>query len=77
MDETTDILSPQQRTIMQHIVDGYSIKDIARIMEIKKGTIKTYLLRVRVKTNSKSMYQCVAILVSMGVVMPSKTEESR
>jgi DNA-binding NarL/FixJ family response regulator len=69
---STNILSPQQMAIMQYLVDGYSIKDISQKMGIQNGTIKKYLLRVRAKTKTQSMYQCIAALVAQGVVMPTQ-----
>lgn len=65
----TKQLSPQQKIIMQHLVNGMTMKEIQLAMGIKLDTVRTYIRRVRVKVRARSLYQCVAIVVSTGEVI--------
>lgn len=71
MTNTIKPLSPQQRRIMQYLVDGLTMKEIQVEMSIKLGTIRKYLQKVRKKTEAKSLYQCIAIVVAIGEVRPT------
>jgi DNA-binding NarL/FixJ family response regulator len=61
-------LSPQQKIIMQHLVDGLSYKEIALQMGVEARTIRTYLSRIRIKMGAKSNYRCIALLIAGGEV---------
>lgn len=70
-------LSPQQKILMQHIVNGLTQKEIEQKMGIKLSTIKKYMKSIRRKYGAKSTFQCIAILVACGaltVEMPSDKE---
>lgn len=59
-------LSPQQKILMQHIVDGLTQKEIEQRMGIKLSTIKKYMKSIRKKYRCKSTFQCIAVLVVSG-----------
>lgn len=59
-------LSPQQKILMQHIVDGLTQKEIELKMGIKLSTIRKYMKSIRKKYKCKSTFQCVALLVARG-----------
>ncbi len=63
-------LSPKQREVMQYLVEGMSLKEIAYQMGIRLGTAQKYFYRTVAKTGAKSKYQCIAILVAEGLVTP-------
>lgn len=56
--------------VMQLLVDGMSLKEIAHGMGIRLGTAQKYFYRTVAKTGAKSKYQCIAILVAAGIVTP-------
>ncbi len=64
-------LSPQQKILMQHVVDGLTQKEIEQQMGIKLSTIKKYMKNIRRKYQCKSTYQCVAVLVVRGELIVS------
>lgn len=59
-------LSPQQRIIMQHIINGLTFKEIELQMGIKKSTVAKYMKVVRKKYHCTSTCQCIAVLVAIG-----------
>jgi len=48
------------------LVDGKEVKEIASALGIKKGTVRKYLHRTRGKVGAKSLYQCIAVLITCG-----------
>ncbi len=64
-------LSPRQRLVMQYLADGFSFKVIADTLGIGYGTAKKHAVRARVKVGATSLYQCVALLVAQGVIVPA------
>ena len=64
-------LSPRQREIMQCLVDGLSFKMIADKLGMQSGTAKKHAMRAREKVGAKSLYQCIAILVARGEIVPA------
>lgn len=70
-------LSPRQKLVMQYLVDGVSFKVIASTLGVRYNTVKKYAIRVREKVGAKSLYQCIALLVARGVIVPADgTEET-
>lgn len=67
-------LSPRQRAVMQCIIDGLSYKEIALKLNIQSNTARKYTARVRQRVKAKSLYQCVALLVAQGVIVPADVE---
>ncbi len=66
-------LSPQQKILMQHILNGLTFKEIEVQMGIKKSTIGKYMKVIRKKYNCRSTFQCIAVLVVCGelsVILP-------
>ncbi len=64
-------LSPRQRLVMQYLVDGVSFKVIADKLGIGHGTAKKHAMRAREKVGATSLYQCIALLVARGEIVPA------
>lgn len=69
---TPPTLSRRQLAIMQDLVNGYTPKEIALRLQLRHATIRAYMARVRVKMNTPTMYQCVALAVQTGLVAPQE-----
>lgn len=69
------LLSPQQKIVMQYLIDGYSLKKVAELMSIRRSTIGKYIQRVIKKTEAKSLLHCIAILVARGEVVMTDIPE--
>lgn len=74
---TVTDLSPRQRLVMQYLVDGVSFKDVADKLGIRHVTVKKHAIRAREKTGAKSLYQCIAILVARGVIVPADVDDDK
>jgi DNA-binding NarL/FixJ family response regulator len=72
---TVTDLSPRQRVVMQYLVDGVSFKDIADKLGIRHVTVKKHAIRAREKTGATSLYQCIALLVAHGVIVPAEIND--
>ena len=64
-------LSPRQRVVMEYLVNGVSFKEIAEKLGMRYSTVKKHAVRARQKLGAKSLYQCIALLVARGVVVPT------
>jgi len=72
---TVTELSPRQKLVMQYLVNGVSFKEIAVLSGMRCATAKKYAARVKEKTGAKSLYQCIALLVARGVIVPADDEK--
>lgn len=68
-------LSPRQRVVMQYLVDGVSFKEIADKLGMQYSTAKKHAIRARQKVGAKSLYQCIALLVAQGVIVPAQIND--
>ena len=64
-------LSPRQHAVMQYLVDGVSFKEIADRLGMRYSTAKKHAVRAREKLGARSLYQCIALLVARGVIVPA------
>jgi DNA-binding NarL/FixJ family response regulator len=62
-------LSPQQTIIMQALVDGFTIKEIAYLMRIKKVTVRKYVTNVKKKLGARTQDRAIALSVVRGDVI--------
>ncbi|MCF5509829.1 hypothetical protein GIV66_30965 [Pseudomonas sp. PA-3-11C] len=53
-------LSSREKAVVRHISSGYSNKDIAEVMSISVGTVKTYVNRIFEKLNVESRTELAA-----------------
>jgi DNA-binding CsgD family transcriptional regulator len=63
------ILSPQQTIIMQHLVNGCTIKEIALQMGLACVTVRKHVNRARHKLGAKTHDHAIALVVALGVVI--------
>lgn len=61
-------LSERQRQVMQYLIDGLTLKEIAEALGISMGTISKYTQRARQKTGARSLYRAIAILLAAGLL---------
>jgi len=61
-------LSPQQAIIMQHLVDGVTVKEIAICMEVKSETVRKHINKIKRKLGAKTHDHTVALVVARGDV---------
>lgn len=60
-------LSKRERDILQHIVDGRSNKDAARLLNISVKTVETYRSRMLQKLGIKNVAELVKFVISHGL----------
>lgn len=60
-------LSKRERDILQHIVDGHSNKDAARLLNISVKTVETYRSRMLQKLGIKNVADLVKFAISHGL----------
>jgi DNA-binding NarL/FixJ family response regulator len=63
------ILSPQQTRIMQHLVDGCTIKEIALQMGLACVTVRKHVKRASQKLGAKTHDHAIALVVARGEVI--------
>ncbi len=61
-------LSPQQTVIMQHLVDGITVKEIALRMELSSVTVRKHINKTKRKLGAKTHDHTIALLVAHGYV---------
>lgn len=62
-------LSPQQTIIMQHLVNGSTIKEISSIMELSIATVRKHITKAGIKLSAKTHDHAVALAVARGEVI--------
>lgn len=65
---TKRALSPRQAVIMQRLIDGKTLKEIADELGIKAKTVQHHTVRAREKLFARTLYECVAIVVRDGIL---------
>jgi DNA-binding CsgD family transcriptional regulator len=68
MNSAIPALSPQQTIIMQHLVDGMTIKEIALCMEVSSVTVRKHINKTKRKLGAKTHDQTIALSVARGDV---------
>ena len=53
-------LSPKERTCLQYLCQGMTLKMIAKQLKISPKTVETYLERSKMKTNSQNKAQLIS-----------------
>jgi DNA-binding NarL/FixJ family response regulator len=60
-------LSKRERDILQHVVDGRSNKDVARLLNISIKTVETYRSRMLQKLGIRNVAELVKFAISHGL----------
>jgi len=68
MNSAIPALSPQQTIIMQHLVDGMTIKEIALCMEVSSVTVRKHINKTKRKLGAKTHDHTIALSVARGDV---------
>ena len=63
------LLSPQQTIVLQFLVNGKTIKEIATCMGLQKVTVRKHFNRARAKLGTFTHDQTVAVAVARGEVV--------
>lgn len=63
-----NLLSPQQIIVMQYLVNGSTIKEIAGLMNLARGTVRKHVQKTKSKLGAKTHDQAVALVVARGDV---------
>ena len=63
------IRSPQQTVIMQFLVNGSTIKEIAGNMGIAIETVRKHITKAKIKLGAKTHDHAVALAVARGEVV--------
>lgn len=61
-------LSPQQKSVMFFISEGYIYSEIASLMEISEQAVKQYAVLARDKLGARTMPQAMVIAVRQGLL---------
>lgn len=70
---TPDSLGPSEKTLLCHIGHGLSNAEIASVMFLSPATIKTYVSRLLIKTNSRNRAQLATRAYQWGLVQDTNT----
>ena len=62
-------LSPQQTVIMQHLVDGVTVKEIAVRMDLSSVTVRKHINKTKRKLGAKTHDHTIALVVARGDVV--------
>ncbi len=73
-----ELLTPREQEVMQLIIDGKTNRQIADILVLTEGTVKTYITRIYRKLNVRSRVQAIARLRDLNfVIQKPKTSITR
>ena len=62
-------LSPQQATIMQHLVNGSTVKEIAMRMKLSSVSVRKHINKTKRKLGAKTHDHTIALVVARGDVI--------
>jgi DNA-binding CsgD family transcriptional regulator len=63
-------LSPRERQVLKHVVEGRTSKEIARLIGIKPSSIDTYRSRIMAKLEINDIPSLVRFAIRHGVIKP-------
>lgn len=63
------LLSPQQTAIMQHLVNGLTVKEVASVMHLATATVRKHVNKARRKLDAKTHDHAIALAVAYGEVV--------
>jgi DNA-binding CsgD family transcriptional regulator len=67
-DLATPRLTPREREVLQLAADGRSTRDIAGLLIVSPGTVKTHLQHVYAKLDARDRASAVAIAMRLGLI---------
>lgn len=60
-------ITPVERVILEHLMRGYSNKELAHVMGIREQSIKTHLARLFVKLQVDDRLQLALVAIASGI----------
>ena len=63
-----DVLSPRERQVLKHVVEGKTSKEIAAIVGVKPSSIDTYRSRIMAKLEVSDLPSLVRYAIRQGVI---------
>ena len=63
-------LTPREREVLLHVVEGRTSKEIARLAGVKPGTVDTYRSRIMAKLGIEDLPALVRFAVRSGLIKP-------
>lgn len=73
----TEELTPRENTLLLHLCEGHSNKEIAQRMGITLGTAKAYVKAILSKLSAKSRTEAVVIATRTGVLQKAVSASER
>ena len=70
-EKVTELLSPRELEVLQHIAEGFASKQIATQMHISLNTVKAHIQRIFKKLNVSRRTQAVAKAQQLGLFKPN------
>ena len=67
-----DDLTPREREVLVLIAGGHSNSDIADLLVLSEGTVKTHIGRIFTKLNARDRAQAVIAAYESGLVTPAQ-----
>jgi DNA-binding CsgD family transcriptional regulator len=67
-DQPVPRLTPREREVLQLAADGRSTRDIAGLLIVSPGTVKTHLQHIYAKLEARDRASAVAIALRLGVI---------
>ena len=68
---SSKLLSPQQTIIIQYLVNGSTVKEIAILMNLATMTVRKYIGKAKKKLGAKTHDHVIALAVARGEVSVS------
>jgi len=68
-DEFGNALSPREREVLGHLIEGASNKEIARALALSVHTVKFHIAAITEKLGARSRVEAVAIAIRSGLMM--------
>jgi PAS domain S-box-containing protein len=67
-DQTVPRLTPREREVLQLAADGRSTRDIAGLLVVSPGTVKTHLQHIYAKLDARDRASAVATAMRLGLI---------
>lgn len=68
MEETSEVISAVEATILQLLADGKRPKDIASTLHVTVNVVNIHLVRIREKYDATTTYNALATAMRQGII---------